>query len=56
MVVANKAISVKDITEKYGESKAVGGVCFEVDEGEIFGFIVGVACAFGCLYGTFVWH
>lgn len=38
-MVANKAISVKDITKKYGESKAVDGVSFEVDEGEIFGFI-----------------
>lgn len=38
-MVVDKAVLVKGITKKYGESKALDDVSFEVDEGEIFGFI-----------------
>ncbi len=32
-------IKISDVTKKYGDKKALDGVSFEVDEGEIFAFI-----------------
>lgn len=35
----NKAIEVKNLTKNYGKVKAIRGISFEVDKGEIFGLI-----------------
>ncbi|WBV57580.1 ABC transporter ATP-binding protein [Chryseobacterium daecheongense] len=35
----NKAIICKDLTKQFGDFKAVDGISFDVDQGEIFGFL-----------------
>ncbi|AZA83705.1 ABC transporter [Chryseobacterium lactis] len=35
----NKAIICKDLTKQFGDFKAVDAISFEVDQGEIFGFL-----------------
>ncbi|MEN2399320.1 ABC transporter ATP-binding protein [Flavobacterium sp. MC2016-06] len=35
----NKAIVCKDLTKQFGDFKAVDGISFEVEKGEIFGFL-----------------
>ena len=35
----DKAIEVKNLTKNYGKVKAIRGISFEVDKGEIFGLI-----------------
>lgn len=35
----NKAIVCKDLTKQFGDFKAVDNISFEVEEGEIFGFL-----------------
>src|SRR3546814_9951383 len=35
----NKAIICKDLTKQFGNFKAVDGISFDVDQGEIFGFL-----------------
>src|SRR3546814_945983 len=35
----NKAIIFKDLTKQFGNFKAVEGISFDVDQGEIFGFL-----------------
>jgi len=37
--MSNTIIQVKDLTKKYGNFEAVKGICFEVEEGEIFGLL-----------------
>jgi len=34
-----KAIEAKNLTKKFGDFKAVDGISFEVNEGEIFGLL-----------------
>ncbi len=35
----NKAIICKNLTKKFGDFKAVDQITFDVDQGEIFGFL-----------------
>ena len=35
----DKAIEVKNLTKNYGKVRAIRGISFEVDKGEIFGLI-----------------
>ncbi len=35
----NKAITCKDLTKRFGDFKAVDGISFDVEPGEIFGFL-----------------
>lgn len=35
----NKAIICKDLTKQFGDFKAVDGISFDVEQGEIFGFL-----------------
>lgn len=37
--MANKAIICKELTKQFGDFKAVDGITFDVDQGEIFGFL-----------------
>ncbi|WP_418123850.1 ABC transporter ATP-binding protein [Chryseobacterium sp. PTM-20240506] len=37
--MGNKAIICKDLTKQFGDFKAVDGISFDVDQGEIFGFL-----------------
>lgn len=48
-------ISVKDLSKTYGETKAVNGISFQVEEGEIFGMVgpngAGKTTAIECVEG-----
>ena len=35
----NKAITCRDLTKRFGDFKAVDGISFDVEPGEIFGFL-----------------
>ncbi|MFP7654860.1 ABC transporter ATP-binding protein [Chryseobacterium proteolyticum] len=37
--MGNKAIICKDLTKQFGDFKAVDGISFDVEQGEIFGFL-----------------
>ncbi len=37
--MVNKAIVCKDLTKQFGDFKAVDGISFDVEQGEIFGFL-----------------
>ncbi len=53
---ANSAISVRQLTKKYGQTTALKGIDFSVDRGEIFGLIgpdgAGKTTTFGILAGV----